>query len=234
MFLALPSAEGFQGFFTVSTNEARNQRKRQALLAERSLVRLIAHVGHSYIARVGNRFGDEVVKLLEAGSRFQLVVLNPWSETGLMIAIGESDQQIGGLDFNSSRVDLTTIDAVSIIENSVYYKFSLLQILEGYANLRETFGDLIELRFTRSNIPGSIMLTSDTGFFEPYLSVDLRERLRKAFHTFEVQYSRSGYFYRHASVYFDTLWKVSEPCNEFLANQGTYRSKLRESLETSS
>jgi hypothetical protein len=78
------------------------------------------------------------------------------------------------------------------------------------------------------------MLTSQTGFFEPYISVDLRERLQKAFHTFEVQFSQGSYFYRHASSFFDTLWKIAEPYDEFLANQATYKSQLLETLKTSS
>lgn len=232
--LCLPSEEGFQGFFTFSLNEERNQLKRDALLAERNLVRLIAYVGHSYIARVGHRFGNEVTNLLEGGGRFRFVILNPWSETGLMIAIGESDQTVGGLDFSLPRVDLASIDALAIIEHSVYYKFSFLQMLEEYASLRGRFGDLIEVRLTRSNIPATVMLTSNTGFFEPYISVDLRERLRKAFHTFEIQFSKESYFYRHNSNYFDTLWKISEPYEEFIANQEAYRRKLPDLLRATS
>lgn len=225
--LRIPVDKGFLGFFTPETNEERNRRKRQALRRETRLIRLLAHVGHSYVARVGNRFGEEVIGCLEAGAFFRLMILNPWTETGLMIAIGEADQKIEGIDFDGDRIDFSKIDIISVIQKSTYYRYSLLQVIDEYLSLKKDFGDRIELRLSSHDIPATILLTTSTGFFEPYTSVNLQQRLRHAFHTFEVQYTSECYFYHNTSTYFDTLWKMSEPYNDFDKQQVRFIERLR-------
>jgi stress-induced morphogen len=222
----LPPDEGLLGFYTPRMNDLRNQKKRKALRAESKLVRLVAFVGHSYLAKVGNRFADEVIALLEGGGHFQALILNPWSEDGLMIAIGESDQKIGNLDFSLPRVDLSQVDVSSVIEESIYYKYSLTQVIEESDVLRRRYGDRFEVRLTTYPIPATMLLTTSMGFFEPYISVDLRQRLRKAFHTFEVQFSSESYLHQHTSTYFDTLWKLSEPLSEFREREQVHRQRL--------
>lgn len=225
--LHLPVNKGFLGFFTPDTNDERNQRKKKSLLHETQLIRLLAHVGHSYIAKVGNRFEDEITGCLDAGAHFRVMILNPWTETGLLIAIGEADQKVEGIDFDNSKVDFSQLDVVSVIEESTYYKYSLLQVFDEYKVLRKEFGERIELRLTTHDIPATILLTNTTGFFEPYISVNLQQRLRKALHTFEIQYSSDSYFYKNTSTYFDTLWKMSEPYYDFQKKQEYFKKRLQ-------
>lgn len=226
-FLTSLGEMGFCGFYTPPANEVRNSRKRAALAAERRLVRLLAHVGHSYLARVGKKFGDELQTAIESGARVCVALMNPWTETGLWIAIGEAGERQGRAFLQAYRSDRSSVNPVDFIQESAYYKYSLLQVIDEYRHWRVEHGDRIDLRFTTLDIPATILLTSDQGFFEPYITVDLQQRLRKALHTFEVHFGRKCYLYDHASSYFDTLWDNTLPCEQFLQLEDEFRDRLR-------
>jgi hypothetical protein len=224
--------KGFLGFFTRDTNEERNRRKKDALLSETRLIRLLAHVGHSYLAKVGNKFKSEVVNSLDAGTYFQITILNPWTEPGLMIAIGEMNPKIKGINFDEQKVDFSKIDVISVIQNSTYYRYSLLQVLDEYRSLKKKYGDQISLRLATHDISATVLLTSSMGFFEPYVSVNLQQRLTKALHTFEIQYNSECYFYHTMSAYFDTLWRVSQSLEEFENNEDQFKKRLKATYDS--
>lgn len=228
--IVIPRSLGYTGFFTPETNQIRNERKRQSLRSEKVRVRLLAHVGFSYLAPVGGRFRDEVISLLEDGGEFHAVILNPWTMGGLLIAVGEEGLFIGSLEEDPNVRDRTNVE--SMISKSKYYKHSLCPVLEEIQGLRETFGDRVNVRFTSDAIPASIMLTSASGFFEPYISVGLRQRLRRAFHTFEVQFTNLCTFYEYTSGYFDTLFGISESFESFLVSEPTHRVRFLERFKS--
>ena len=76
-----------------------------------------------------------------------------------------------------------------------------------------------------------MLLTEATGFFEPYLPVNLNERLRKSIISFELEFSDSNYFYKHCMDYFDMLWKLSIPYEKFVEMEDTWKEQLREKYE---
>lgn len=220
-------AEGFLTFYTRLANEDRNARKRKVLAAEKTMVRLMAHVGYSYLARQSGRFKDEVVRGLKSGCRFRFLILNPWTKAGYLIAMGEKRETFGSMCVPGERFDWTSTNAVSVIERSAYYRYSFLQIMDEYAVLRAEFHDLIELKLTEYELPATILLGSDSGFFEPYLSVNLTERAQRSLHTFEVEFDNSGAFYQNALAYFDSIWLMSRSLESFLSDQELQKQRMQ-------
>jgi hypothetical protein len=229
--LRIPVEDGFVGFFVPRTNEERNARKRNVLARENRLVRLMAQTGFSYLAKVGHRFKSQLIDCLNSGASVQVILLNPWTETGFMIAFAESDIENTKTSSFSNEVDFSQIDVLSIIEQSVYYNQKFCQIGDEYKSLSAQFGDRINIRITTHDMPATVLLTSTAGFFEPYLSINLRSRLTHYMNTFEVQFGIDSYFYRNASSFFDRMWQISENYEDFLGNQDIYREHLKSSLQ---
>jgi hypothetical protein len=215
------NASGFLDFFTPSMNAVRNQRKKEVLCNERRFVNLLAHVGHSYLASVGQIFAEELFLCLEKGASVQINILNPWSETGALIVAGEADA-----DISADREQSQQLDIVSKIENSRYYRFSFLQVIDQYRRLQKKFGAAVELRLTTRSIPSTVLLTSDCGFFEPYMSADLEHKLTRGLHAFEVQFSNESYFYHHTTAYFNAIWRESISVEDYLAKELDYRQRM--------
>jgi hypothetical protein len=228
--LKIPIEDGFLGFFVPRLNEERNARKRQALLRENHLVRLIAQTGFSYLGQVGHRFKAQLIDCLDSGGSIQVVLLNPWTEIGMMIALAERESEDSeGLD---GQIDSKKLQTVTLIEKSVYYSQKFMQIREEYDDLRKKFGDKIEVRLTTHNMPATVLLTSTMGFFEPYLPINLKSRLVHHMNTFEVQFGCDSYFYQNSSGFFNRMWQLSERYECFAAQEKHYKTCLAEKFST--
>jgi hypothetical protein len=224
--LKIPVEDGFLGFFVPKSNEERNVRKRTALKLENRLIRLAAQTGFSYLAKVGHRFKEQLVDCLESGGVVQIILLNPWSETGLMIALAESEEKNTEQPV-SDVFELSGADAQRRIQHSVYYSQKLGQIRDEYVALRKQFGEQIEVRLTTHDMPATVLMTSTMGFFEPYLPINLKTRLAHHMNTFEVQFGHECYFYQHTSELFNRLWQMSEDYEVFSSKESAWKQAFR-------
>ena len=200
---------GFTRLYLPVNNDDRNRSKQEALQTATE-IRLLAHTGQSYLSSVGPRFRRELVERLRNGARFRAILLNPWTQTGISIAIGE---RFGGCDQFS---DMTTRigDPIHLIETSIWYS-KLEATRTGYRPLAEGFGENCDVRFCDSEIPATILITDTVAYYEPYLHVNLKERLDQSMLTFEVEVSKTSHIYRHSGAFFELLWQTSIPFTKF-------------------
>jgi hypothetical protein len=154
-----------KAIFFPKNNDDRNNAKRNLLLSSKK-VKLIAFSGHSYLALHGNRFFNEVNKLLDNGGEFHILLANQLTEVGLRIAHAE--------------LSIPYVSNNKIVRTTSGYHTSFRKALMGFNELRQNFGDQIKLRFTNEIITSTILLSESECFFEPYLYYGLRERMKKA------------------------------------------------------
>jgi len=220
--LLTPTARdaGFMSFFTQSENDRRNKEKIDAIGTETKKIRLIAHTGHSYLSLLGGKFRDKVYNSLENKVKWEVIILNPWTYTGLSIAFAEKDQAID-----------TNADYYDVISNSTYYKYSLQQCIEGYRDLKDNFSDFIELKISKNAISSTNLITTNQAFFEPYVSINLRDRLNKTINTFEIEISSNCYFYNTVSNQFEDIWIRSYAIDEYLNTEEFWKNKFKELIK---
>lgn len=215
---------GFKNLYLPHRNDERNNAKRQAIIKS-SDMRLIAHSGHSFFSAVGHRYRKELTERLEKGATFKAVLTNPWSLTALLIAIASQEQTTPLYDYYSRILD-GKLDPIKIIEGSVWYSIKFKDSISGYIQLADTFGDKIELKFTRHDLPATAFLTESYCSFEPYLNVNLSSRARLGMMTFEMQTENSSYLYSNTSSYFDFMWAASASYEQFMKNENDYKSSI--------
>ncbi|MGD8451527.1 MAG: hypothetical protein PVJ57_06885, partial [Phycisphaerae bacterium] len=214
---ALPMDLGYVDFFCPDAADVQQRavKKAACLTVEKRAVRLVAHVGRSYLQEEGHRFRDEVIGLLGRGGTFRLLAQNPWSEIGFMIAVGEADVREG---WGSRIVDASRgspAAMVTAIAKSKYYSTSFCPVMKQYRELRSQYPGLIDCRLSNVDIPVTCMLTSSDGFLEPYLTVDIPGRYRWSMNTFELHFTEECSLYRTASNWFERLWDMSLEYDRF-------------------
>jgi hypothetical protein len=218
---------GFERIFTQENSDMRNQQKVQSILNTRQMF-LIAHSGYSFIAHFGHRFGDAIEKKMRSNDFvFRIILTNPWSESGFFISLGEKGTDDALRLFRTSESGVKTYtNPVEVIENTRWYKVKMEDSLLGYHSLKNKYKGNLEVRFTRFEIPSSILITDNVCFYEPYLPVNLLERHEKGMLTFELMLSNQTSLYKHSKEYFDFLWEISEDIEVFEANRELYRKAL--------
>lgn len=223
---------GFSTIYVPGTNAERNVRKEDVILEGENYIKLLASTGHSYLAIVGSRFKGALVKRLEDSIPIQIILLNPWTESGILLALGELSKgpltkvQAKALE-QLEKGNLAGFDPVELIEESRYYRLKLSESIGGYLDLSRQFGDGIELRVCAQEIASTILLTEKTGFFEPYIHANLLERMTNLMLTFEIEFSSKSYLYRHCMAYLDLLWRLSIPYDRFLETEDSWKDQLR-------
>jgi hypothetical protein len=206
-------ASGLRQLFTPDDNDERNAAKILALRRS-SDIRLVAHSGHSYLASVGHRFGRHLIERLDAGATFRSVLTNPWTPTGAAMARGELPGAAAS-------------DPVELIRMTTWYSIKFADSLRGLQTLSARFGDRLSVRFYEPAMTATCLLTEDEGYFEPYLDVNLQERLQAAMLTFEIRFDTTFHLYRHLNAYFDAVWADSVDYKTFVENEEQYQESLR-------
>ena len=118
-------------------------------------------------------------------------------------------------------------DPIHLIETSIWYA-KLEATRTGYRHLAEGFGENCDVRFCDSEIPATILITDTVAYYEPYLHVNLKERLDQSMLTFEVEVSKTSHIYRHSGAFFELLWQTSIPFTKFEADEDYYKHLLRQ------
>jgi hypothetical protein len=229
---------GFNAIYIPETNDQRNTSKRHCVQEAKDFIRLLASSGHAYLARVHSPFRATLEERLNAKIPVQIILVNPWSESRVLLSLGEfsdstsSPQSIQAIVLEKFRQgNFVGFDPVELIEQSAYYGDKYYTSIRGYKDLKKRFGNLIELRICTYEVTATILLTENTGFFEPYVHADLYERMLEGMITFEVEFPSNLYLYRHCNAYFETLWQLSKPYEEFAATEDRWKGQLREKYE---
>jgi hypothetical protein len=217
------------------TNNQRNASKKRCIQEAKDFICLLASSGHAYLSRVGSPFRAVLEEHLQAKIPVRIILVNPWSESRVLLSLGEfSDstprpESIQGIVLEKLRQgNFTGFDPVALIEQSTYYHEKYSTSIRGYRSMKERFNDMIELRICTHEVTATMLFTENTGFFEPYIHVDLHERMLNAMITFEVEFSSSLYIYRHCKAYFEILWQLSTPYERFVTTEDEWKGKLRE------
>ena len=212
--------EKYENLFTPHQNEQRNLIKKKAL-KNTLKINLLAHSGYSFLAQYGHRYKDYIIKQIKKEGEFNAILTNPWSIPGLFLALGETTNTIG----------FSQIDPIDIIENAQWYKLKFKNTIAGYNLLKERYASKIHIRFTKMEIPASLLLTDKYIFYEPYLPVDLFKRHEQGMLTFEIQATADSNLYSVSNDYFIYLWNMSEDIDDFFKNEEVHREKLRKHFE---
>ncbi|MEU6257304.1 hypothetical protein [Streptomyces sp. NPDC047043] len=194
----------------------RNEAKKDALRKEGSLVRLIAHGGASYLLEGANRFRPILLEALARHVHFEIIISNPWNSLGVFI----------NKDLHPD-VEVTADNIIEHIKNSAYYRETFVAVTEAYEELRESHGEAIELRLTPMDIPATTLLTSEGGFYEPYVTTDPEYRTSHGMKTFEVRFNRATRLYEDSLAGFATQWELASSLDHFREFEEQYQSRLR-------
>lgn len=194
----------------------RNEAKKDALRKEGSLVRLIAHGGASYLLKGANRFRPVLLAALNRHVHFEIIISNPWNSLGVFI----------NKDLHPD-VEITPDNIIEIIADSKYYRETFVAVTDAYEELRERYGEAIELRLTPMDIPATTLLTSEGGFYEPYVTTDPEYRTSHGMKTFEVRFNRATRLYADSLAGFATQWELASSLDHFRQNEEQYQSRLR-------
>lgn len=212
--------ESIERVYTSRTNAERNRAKAAALEREKRRVRLIAHGGASYFLSPLQRFMTKMTAGLLRGVRFQIIISNPWNSLGIFFPVDDAGAP--------NTPDLV----IRSIEASDYYRATFLPVLEAYDGLRDTFGEQIELRLTPIDVPGSTLITSDVGFFEPYMTTNLEARTQHGLQAFEIEFTKVSRYYELSVEMFKTQWARSSTVDQFRAREEQFKRQLRQLLDT--
>jgi tetratricopeptide (TPR) repeat protein len=212
--------EQIERIYTPRTNAKRNYAKAAALQREKHSVRLIAHAGASYFLGPLHRFIAPVTRCLELGVSFKIIISNPWNSLGAFFAVG------------GDAGDGSPEQVIRSIESSNYYRGTFVSVLQAYEGLRQRFGELIELRLTPMDVPGSALITSDVGFFEPYMTANLEARTQHGLQSFEIEFTTISRYYELSVDLFETQWLRSSTVDQFRAREEDYKRQLRQFIDT--
>lgn len=217
---------GFNRLFTPNDNELRNSLKRESMETARE-IKLIAHSGHSFIGLVGSKYRYLIDKRLESGAELRIILINPLSEGGFFISCGESEEAVVKQHFLKTVDGINRIcNPIQLIAKSKWFKLKVEDSISGYDELRNKYGERIQVRFARFDIPASILITDCDCFYEPYLPIKLAERQLKGMLTFELKMDCKSPLYQHSNAYFEYLWGISDDIDAFRKNESKYKELM--------
>ncbi|MEV0911302.1 hypothetical protein [Streptomyces hokutonensis] len=199
-------------------NTERNDAKRRALEEEPSVIRLIAHAGASYFLEETRLFYGRVKDALARGVRFNVVISSPWNSLAAF------------MPHNAASEPGNYQNIVELVESSPSYNNTFLPVVESYKLLRTMYPGRIELRITSLDVSGSTLLTSNVGFFEPYITSNPQRRTRRGMSVFEVEFRKDSRYYADSLEEFRAQWELSSTWQEFEANQEQHKAALRSEM----
>lgn len=204
--------------YTPQESATRNKAKGEAVRRERNMIRLIAHAGASFFLKDLKRFHPQVVHALNQGSNFYAIISSPWNSLAMFTKH----------DATAERPNSHNI--VDIVAASDYYDKTFLPVIDSYRTLAETYPGQIELRLTHIDIPGSTLLTTHKGFFEPYITSNPERRTRRKFNVFEVEFHKDSRYYTDSAYEFGIQWELASPLDQFEANEKQHKKALRDAV----
>jgi hypothetical protein len=226
----------FTAIYTPEDNDRRNARKLEVLQKTTKPIYLIASSGYAYLGKYRNLFWGALQERLRANVHVHIILEHPFSDSSVQLTLGEllpdkpfptTIQQLVLEKFHQGN--LKGFDPVTFIEQSEHYIGKYSPSLRGYAELKQQFGDLIDLRISTFPVPATILLTESANFFEVYIRA--QSRTDHPMNTFELEFPDSHYLHHTCMDYFETLWQVSLPYSEFLTATDFWKMHLRGGYE---
>ncbi|MEU6992497.1 hypothetical protein ABZ953_17795 [Streptomyces sp. NPDC046465] len=201
--------------YTPQENDIRNAEKKRAIDAERNVIRLTAHAGASYFLPDLDVFYWQIHRALERGTYFHVILSSPWNNLAIFM---QHDAQ----------------DIVDRVRASTYYRQTFLPVIDSYLALRDHFPGRIELKLTPTDISGSTLLTSDAGFFEPYITMNPLQRTRRGLSVFEHRFLSDSKYYEDSLAAFRTQWELTSTWEQFGMHEEKHKERLRALMTTQS
>ncbi|WP_367323206.1 hypothetical protein [Streptomyces sp. HUAS ZL42] len=218
--------ESFSHFYGPRDNERRNFAKSEAISREKDRIRIIAFGGASYFLGPLNRYKPGIEERLAHGVRVEVIISNPWNSITSYFLVGDAAAEAGGPRPRVKSPDT----ALRNIEDGDYMQ-TFRPVIESYRTLRRRYGERIQLRIAPMDIPGTSLLTSEVGFFEPYMTADPLDRTRRPLRTFEIEFGQISRFYEVDDAAFEQYWAISNTVEEYEAAEQDFKALLRRRLE---
>jgi len=213
--------------FFDNDNSKRNSIK-AGELQKTETIRLQAKSCYSFLATDGI-LQAPVRKALDKGSKFELIIQNPWTLHALQWALTADDFAKQRLQYK--KYEKKTMSAEDIMDTYkqchwIYARYELS--IKGYKDLSSEFKGKIELRVTNLDLSNSILFTDDFLFLEPYIHT-LKSKTR-SLSLFEVQIPKGSEIYKDTSDYFASRLRLSEAFGAFKKNEDAYKETLLQDL----
>jgi len=212
---------GITKLYTPELNELRNQDKKDFLNHEDGDICLLAHSGNSFLhtSREGNpgRFFQEVKeRLLHKSGKFKVLVLNPYSLEARKIFYAEN--------FDSYQNDISNIKDTQTLERGKnYLRFE--KCLQGIDEIKEELGsnsDRLEVRITNVATDGTVLMSDNRLFYEPYVASRFLNRIGTGLNLFEIQVKNLLKNRQCSSIYDQEPCKVCE--DKYVCAKNLYKT----------
>jgi DNA repair photolyase len=230
---------GVLKIYTPELNDVRNKDKKDFLSQEEGELYLLAHTGNAYFNKGASLYGtleDNIKKY----NKFKIILLNPYSLEARKIYFAEN--------FDIHNNEITNINIKGGLDSGENMK-RFLNCLEGIERLKEKNSN-IEVRISNVATDGTILMSKNKLFFEPYLCARFLKRINRGLNIFEFQvenivnkecgdvFSNQGKckecsenikelcsknLYKTISEQFFILWEISVPLNEYLEQENKYK-----------
>lgn len=195
---------GFHYLFLLKDNDRRNAAKLRTVNESRQMF-LLAHTGRSFLDSA-YPLAKAVIKQLKGDSHanFSTVLLNPWSEGGLMAALGDpknKDRRTRVLSRSCTRDELQ-----KAIEQSSFLDKHRMSIAAYRRSIQEQecsgLRDRFRVVLSPFPIPATMFVADERGYYEPYLNVGLADSLPSALDTFECSVDKAASLWTYMREYF--------------------------------
>ncbi len=199
-------------------SEARGVLKRETIEKDDGPIRLLAHTGYSYLNSVIDRFYHSIVNRLSKkdGTKFEIILLNPYSIEGSKLGIAEARGLIQGPEVDCDYHEEHT---------TIFRRFK--ESLETYRRLRNRF-DFIELRIIHYSPDATILLSKQRAFVEPYLVGNVYKRYftDQQMNVPEFNVQENTALYELAVDQFTFFWNRAISVDEYMARMEEYRNEF--------
>ena len=172
---------GIKKLYTPEFDDLRNHDKKEFILKEESDIFLLAHTGNAFLHDSGNGspgiFFDSVRQRLSNKKKykFNVLLLNPYSLEARKIFYAEN--------FNSYKGDISSINEKDLKKGTNYNKFyNCIKSIK-----RKLDNTLLEVRITNMATDGTILMSKNRLFYEPYVVSRIINRMEKGLSLFEFQ-----------------------------------------------
>jgi len=199
-------ANGIKHLFLPRDNEKRSFSKIE-ILQNASYINLIAQTGQAFLGIVGHRYRNLIEDLLRDGKTIKIILSHPTTPNSILRTFIENQTF-----FNKNKTDICDLTSDVIYElykESTWFSNKLLNSWKGVELIKRKYKNLVEVRFTKYDIPASILITNTNAFFEPYLNANMLERAEKDILTFDLLIDNNSHLYKHYMDYFNTIWELS-------------------------
>ncbi len=217
------NAKNGNGLTTIPlSNDIPEQRwteKVTAILKSSTPIKLMAHSGYSFLADKDSKYRPQIEEMLKQGRSIHIIISTPWTFGGFFCAIADNVDSWKELLKNVCDNNITTASIEQIqfaIEHSKWYTTKIKNTVTGYKTLREKYGELIQLRLYRHEIPASVLITEYSAFVEPYIMTNRNARSIQGLNTFEVQVSTNNGAWKNYNTYFELIWHLSVPYTDHM------------------